>query len=72
MTLEAAGWFAAREVNQIKAVLDDLASDRSEGPSAAADQQASIDICLKCGSPAREGLVFCTHCGHPLEGSEDG
>lgn len=72
MTLAAAGWFAAREVNQIKALLDDLTSDRVEGPAIAVGNPASIDICLNCGSPAREGLVFCTRCGSRLEGPEHG
>jgi hypothetical protein len=72
MALAVVGWLAAREVNQIKALLDDLSTDRAEGTAIAVGNPASVDVCLNCGSPAREGLVFCTHCGSRLEGPEHG
>ncbi len=67
MTMAVVGWLAAREVNQIRALLDEL----TQG-NAASEVQIPFDICLHCGSPLRQGLVFCTNCGQRLEGSGHG
>jgi hypothetical protein len=68
MTAAVVGWLAAREVNGIKALLDEM----TQGPVTidAGDEAAQlpVDICLHCGSTLREGLVFCTSCGQRLGG----
>ena len=67
MTISVVGWLAAREVNQIRALLDEFTQ-----ANAASEVQIPFDICLHCGFPQREGLVFCTSCGQRLEGSGHG
>ena len=66
MAAAVVGWLAAREVNRIKALLQET----TQGPVVdAGDEtaQSQFDICLHCGSPLREGLAFCTSCGQRLE-----
>lgn len=61
------GWFAAREVNQIKELLVDLTETAHTEVAA-----PPLDICLSCGTPLRAGLAFCTQCGQRLNGTGDG
>ncbi len=67
IVIAPAGWFAAREVNQIKELLVDLTETVDTEVAA-----PPLDICLSCGTPLRAGLAFCTACGQRLNGTGDG
>lgn len=67
IVIAPAGWFAAREVNQIKERLVDLTETIDTDVAA-----PSLDICLSCGTPLRAEIAFCTQCGQRLNGAGDG
>lgn len=70
LTVAPIGWLAGRQVNVIKALLDDLTSGRPDSAQARPLVSSGLDICLKCGAPLRGGLAYCTQCGQFLGGSE--
>lgn len=68
LTAAPIGWLAGRQVNVIKALLDDLTSGRPDSEEAWPLVSSGLDICLSCGAPLRGGLAYCTNCGQSLGG----